>query len=195
MNRKAQVSRETKETKIKVSLDLEGSGKHKISSPIPFLNHMLSLMAAHGLFDLTISARGDTDVDDHHTVEDIGICLGQAFKEAWGQKVGIRRYGSAFIPMDESLATVHIDLSGRPCLIYQVNLRRRKIGNFEVELVKEFLQALVNNAAITVHVQGVYGHNGHHMVEAIFKALGRALRQAVAREERIKGIPSTKGRL
>lgn len=193
--RKGKVSRTTKETEIRVSLNLDGSGKNKISSSVPFLDHMLALLAAHGLFDLTLQAQGDTEVDFHHTVEDIGICLGGALKQAVGGKEGIRRYGSAFIPMDESLATVHVDLSGRPCLVYHLPLRRRKIGDFDTELVKEFLQALVNNAAITLHAQVSYGSNGHHMVESLFKALGRALRQAVSRDEQVRGVPSTKGKL
>ncbi|MGB9699893.1 MAG: imidazoleglycerol-phosphate dehydratase HisB [Thermodesulfobacteriota bacterium] len=195
MKRKASITRETKETRVKVDLNLEGSGKHKISTSISFFDHMLSLLAAHSLIDLNIFARGDTPVDDHHTVEDIGICLGKALKEALGDKAGIRRYGSAFIPMDESLASVHIDISGRPGLVYQLPLRRRKIGSFDTELVKEFFQALANNAAITIHAHVAYGSNSHHMVEGLFKALGRALRQAVDKDEKIKGVPSTKGRL
>lgn len=195
MKRRASITRETKETKVKVDLNLDGSGKQKISTSIPFFDHMLSLLAAHSLMDLNVSARGDTQIDDHHTVEDIGISLGRALKEALGNKVGIRRYGSAFIPMDESLASVHIDISGRPGLVYQLPLRRRKIGNFDTELVKEFFQALANNAAITIHAQVAYGSNSHHMVEGMFKALGRALRQAVDKDEKIKGIPSTKGKL
>ncbi len=195
MKRKASITRETKETKIKVDLNLDGSGKHKISTSIPFFDHMLSLLAAHSLIDLNILARGDTQIDFHHTIEDIGICLGKALKEALGDKAGIRRYGSAFIPMDESLASAHIDISGRPGLVYQLPLRRRKIGNFDTELVKEFFQALANNAAITIHAQVAYGSNSHHMVEGLFKALGRALRQAVDKDEKMEGIPSTKGRL
>lgn len=195
MKRKASITRETKETRVRVDLSLDGSGKQKISTTIPFLDHMLSLLAAHSLIDLNISASGDTQIDCHHTVEDIGICLGRALKEALGDKAGIRRYGSAFIPMDESLAAVHIDISGRPGLVYQLPLRRRKIGNFDTELVKEFFQALANNAAITIHAQVAYGSNSHHMVEGLFKSLGRALRQAVEKDEKIKGIPSTKGRL
>jgi imidazoleglycerol-phosphate dehydratase len=195
MKRKASITRETKETKIKVDLNLDGSGKHKISTSIPFFDHMLSLLAAHSLIDLNILARGDTQIDDHHTVEDIGICLGKAIKEALGDKAGIRRYGSAFIPMDETLASVHLDISGRPGLVYQLPLRRRKIGNFDTELVKEFFQALANNAAITIHAQVAYGSNSHHMVEGLFKAWGRALRQAVDKDEKMPGIPSTKGRL
>ncbi len=195
MIRKAEISRRTKETRIGVGLTLDGSGRHRISTTIPFLDHMLALLSAHGLFNLTVQARGDTEVDFHHTVEDIGICLGSALKQALGRKERIRRYGSAFVPMDESLASVHVDLSGRPCLVYHLPLRRRKIGDFDTELVKEFFQALVNSAAITLHAQVIYGSNGHHMVESLFKALGRALRQAVSRDEQVRGIPSTKGRL
>ena len=195
MGRKVKISRTTKETGIKVDLNLDGLGKHKISTSIPFLDHMLSLLAAHGLFDLIIQARGDTAVDFHHTVEDIGICLGSALKQALGGKEGIRRYGSAFVPMDESLASVHVDLSGRPHLVYHVPLRKRKIGDFDTELVKEFFQALVNSAAITLHAQVAYGNNGHHMVESLFKACGRALRQAVSKDEKVRGVPSTKGSL
>jgi imidazoleglycerol-phosphate dehydratase len=156
---------------------------------------MINLLTAHGLFDLAIRAQGDTSVDFHHVVEDVGICLGSALRQALGKKEGIRRYGSAFVPMDESLASVHVDLSGRPCLVYHLPFRRRKIGDFDTELVKEFFQALVNNAGITLHAQGVYGSNGHHMVESLFKAFGRALRQAVSKDERVRGVPSTKGRL
>jgi len=195
MSRKAKVSRMTKETDIKVDLNLDGSGKHRISTSVPFLDHMLSLLSAHGLFDLTVQARGDTQVDFHHTVEDIGICLGAALKQSLGEKEGIRRYGSAFVPMDESLASVHVDLSGRACLVYHLPLRRRKIGDFDTDLVREFFQALINNAAITLHAQVAYGTNGHHMVESLFKAVGRALRLAVSRDEQVKGVPSTKGRL
>lgn len=193
--RQAKFSRETKETSIKAELKLDGSGQHRIYTTIPFLDHMLSLMAAHGLFDLTVKARGDTKVDFHHTVEDVGICLGKVLKQALGEKEGIRRYGSAFVPMDESLASVHVDLSGRPCLVYDCPLRRKKIGNFDTELVREFFQALVNNATITLHAQIIYGSNGHHMVESLFKAFGRALRQAAAKDEKVRGILSTKGRL
>ena len=195
MERKAKIFRRTKETEIRVDLNLDGLGRSKISSSIPFLDHMLNLLAAHGLFNLMLQAKGDTAVDFHHTVEDIGICLGNALREALGGKEGVRRYGSAFVPMDESLASVHVDLSGRPHLVYQVPLRKRKIGNFDTELVKEFFQALVNSAGITLHAQVSYGSNGHHIVESLFKACGRALRQAVAKDEKIRGIPSTKGRL
>jgi len=195
MMRKAKISRKTKETEVKVELNLDGSGKHHISTSIPFLDHMLTLFSVHGLFNLAVQASGDTAVDFHHTVEDVGICLGSALKQALGGKEGICRYGSAFVPMDESLSSVHVDLSGRPHLIYRLPLRKRKIGDFDTELVKEFFQALVNNAAITLHAQVAYGSNGHHMVESLFKAFGRALRQAVAQDEKVQGIPSTKGRL
>jgi imidazoleglycerol-phosphate dehydratase len=195
MERKAKIERKTKETEVWLELNLDGSGKHGVKTSIPFLDHMLSLFSAHGLFDLKLKARGDRKVDDHHTAEDIGICLGNALQKALGRKEGIARYGSAFVPMDESLASVHVDLSGRPGLVFDLPFRRRKIGDFDTELVQEFFQALANNAAVTLHAKVVYGKNGHHMVESLFKALGRALRQAVSRDEKIKGIPSTKGKL
>ena len=195
MGRKGKVERRTKETEVLVELNLDGAGKHQIKTSIPFLDHMLSLFSAHGLFDMKVKARGDREIDDHHTAEDLGICLGSALKQALGGKEGITRYGSATVPMDESLASVHVDLSGRPALVFYLPFRRRKIGDFDTELVREFFQALVNNGSLTIHAQVVYGSNGHHMVESLFKALGRALRQAVSRDERIKGIPSTKGRL
>ncbi len=193
--RRSRIFRETKETNIRLDLNLDGSGKTRISTTIPFFDHMLTLLAAHGLFDLVIQARGDTEIDFHHTVEDIGICLGKAFREATGNKAGIGRYGSAFVPMDESLAAVHIDFSGRPCLVFDLPWKRRKIGSFDTELVGEFLQAFVNHGAVTLHARVMAGKNGHHMVEALFKALGRALRQSVARDPRVQGVPSTKGAL
>ena len=195
MSRRAKVTRKTKETEIKIELHLDGSGRHSISTSIPFLDHMLTLLAAHGLFDLKLEARGDTAVDFHHTVEDVGICLGNALQKAVGGKEGIRRYGSAFVPMDESLASAHLDLSGRPHLVFHVPLRKRKIGDFDTELVREFFQAFVNHGAITLHARVVYGSNAHHMVESLFKACGRALRQALSRDERVRGVPSTKGKL
>ena len=195
MMREARLSRETKETAIKAELKLDGSGRHSIDTTIPFLDHMISLMTVHGLFDLNLKAHGDTQVDFHHTVEDVGICLGKVLRQALGKKEGIRRYGSAFVPMDESLASVHIDLSGRPCLVYDCALRRKRIGNFDTELVKEFFQAFVNNAAMTLHARILYGSNGHHMVESLFKACGRALREAAAKDEKVRGVLSTKGRL
>lgn len=195
MARKGRVRRKTKETEVKVELNLDGSGVYRISTTIPFFDHMLSLLSAHGRFDAKIEAKGDIAVDYHHTVEDVGICLGKALKDALGTKKGIRRYGSAFVPMDESLASVHLDLSGRPHLTFVFPTRKRKIGDFDTDLVKEFFQALVNQGGLTLHAQVMYGGNGHHMVEALFKASGRALRQAVARDEKVRGIPSTKGRL
>jgi imidazoleglycerol-phosphate dehydratase len=193
--RASKVSRKTKETDIQIELNLDGSGKSQISTSIAFLDHMLTLLSVHGLFDLRISARGDTEVDFHHTVEDIGICLGKAIREALGEKIALFRYGSAVIPMDESLAEVHVDLSGRPTLVYQVPFSRRKIGHFDTELIQEFLQALVNQGGMTLHARVLYGRNGHHMVEALFKALGWALRRAVGIDPRRPGVPSTKGKL
>jgi len=193
--RAAKILRKTKETDIRVELCLDGTGKNRITTPVPFLDHMLTLMAAHGLLDLTIQARGDTEVDFHHTVEDIGICLGKAIQEAVGDKKALYRYGSAFTPMDESLAEVHVDLSGRPSLVYHLPFSRRKIGKFDTELIQEFFQALVNHGGMTLHARVAYGKNGHHMVEALFKALGRALRQAFTLDPRRRGIPSTKGKL
>jgi imidazoleglycerol-phosphate dehydratase len=195
MGRKAKIFRKTRETEIKVDLNLDGSGRYQISTSIPFLDHMLTLLAAHSLLDLTIQAKGDTAIDFHHTVEDLGICIGSALHQALGKKEGVRRYGSAFVPMDESLASVHVDLSGRPHLVFDLPLRKRKIGGFDTELVREFFQALVNNAAITLHAQVIYGRNGHHMVESLFKACGRALRQALSKDEKVRGVPSTKGKL
>ena len=195
MGREAKIFRKTRETEIRVDLNLDGSGKHRISTSIPFLDHMLTLLTAHSLLDLTIQAKGDTAVDFHHTVEDVGICMGNALQQALGKKEGVRRYGTAFVPMDESLASVHVDLSGRPLLVFHLPLRKRKIGDFDTELVREFFQALVNNAAITLHAQVAYGRNGHHMVESLFKACGRALRQAVSKDEKVRDVPSTKGKL
>ena len=195
MSRNAKVVRKTKETEIQISLNLDGSGKQRIATSIPFLDHMLNLFCAHGMLDLAVRAKGDTHIDFHHTAEDIGIALGAALKKALGGKQGIARYGSAFVPMDESLASVHIDISGRPHLTLHLPLRKRKIGDFDTELVNEFFQALANHAAITLHAEVRYGVNAHHMVEALFKAFGRALRQAAARDRKVKGVPSTKGSL
>jgi imidazoleglycerol-phosphate dehydratase len=195
MAREAKVIRKTKETEIQIALNLDGSGRQKIGTSIPFLDHMLNLFCAQGMLDLAIRAKGDTHIDDHHTAEDIGIALGDALQKALGSKQGITRYGSAFVPMDESLASVHIDISGRPHLTLHLPLRKRKIGDFDTELVKEFFQALVNHAAITLHAEVRYGANAHHMVESLFKAFGRALRQAATRDQKVRGIPSTKGSL
>lgn len=193
--RSAVIERITKETQIKLSLNVDGKGEAQICTSVPFLDHMLDLFARHGLFDLTVEARGDIDIDFHHTVEDIGIVLGSAFKEALGDKAGIRRYGQATVPMDETLASVATDLSGRPYLVYNVRLPKVKIGDFDVELVREFFQGFVNHAGANLHVNVMYGENVHHMVEACFKAAARALDQATQVDARIQGVMSTKGKL
>jgi imidazoleglycerol-phosphate dehydratase len=191
--RTAKTDRKTKETDIKITLNLDGEGKYTIDTSIPFLDHMLSLMCKHGLFDMKIKAKGDLEIDDHHTVEDIGIVLGKAFKQALGNMKGISRYGQASVPMDEAIASVSVDISGRPYLVYKVEFpKRSKIKNFDPDLVEDFLQAFVSNSSITLHVATPYGRNIHHIIEAIFKALGRALRQAVTIDPRVKGVPSTK---
>ncbi len=195
MMRRAKVTRKTKETEVRVEWNLDGTGKRRISTSIPFLDHMLNLMSSHSMTDLVIQAKGDTEIDAHHTVEDVGICLGDALREALGNKKGIQRYGTAFIPMDESLASVHLDLSGRPHLTLHLPLRKRKIGDFDTELVREFFQGLVNHAALTLHADVSYGANAHHMVESLFKAWGRALRQAVSKDKKNREVPSTKGKL
>ena len=195
MARKAKIDRKTSETDIRILLDLDGTGTGKIATTIPFLDHMLTLMARHGLFDLTVKGRGDTDVDDHHLVEDIGICLGEAFKEALSAKEGINRYGSATIPMDESLAAVHIDLSGRSYLVYEVNFGARKIKTFDLALIREFFKAFADHSGMTLHVNVMYGKNNHHIVEAIFRAFARDLREAVSLNVRVRGVLSTKGTL
>ena len=195
MSRKASIERVTKETKIRLSLDLDGKGKAKICTSVPFLDHMLDLFTRHGLFDMEVEAKGDIDIDFHHTVEDIGIVLGQAFKEALGDKRGIHRYGQATVPMDETLAAVAIDLSGRPYLVYNVRIPKVKIGEFDVELVREFFQAFVNNCGANLHINVMYGENVHHILEACFKATARALDQATQVDPRIEGVLSTKGKL
>ena len=195
MERKAKIARETKETNISLSIDIDGSGEYDISTPIPFLNHMLELMTRHGLFDITIEGSGDVEIDFHHTVEDVGICLGQTIKEALGDKSGIRRYGHAIVPMDEALAEVSLDISGRPHLTFNVDIPIEKAGTFDVELAAEFFQAVVSNSGMTVHVDLRRGTNSHHCLEAVFKAFGRALDGATLKDERVKGVPSTKGRL
>jgi imidazoleglycerol-phosphate dehydratase len=191
--RTARVDRKTKETDIKIEINLEGEGKYSVNTSIPFLDHMLSLMSKHGLFDLKVRAKGDIDIDDHHTVEDVGITLGKALRQALGDMRGITRYGQASVPMDEALAEVRLDISGRPYLVYKVEFpKRSKIKDFDPDLIEDFLQAFVSNSYITLHVQSHYGRNTHHIIEAIFKALGRALKQAVAIDPRVKGVPSTK---
>jgi imidazoleglycerol-phosphate dehydratase len=191
--RTAKIERKTKETDIKVSINMDGEGAYTIDTSIPFLDHMLSLMSKHGLFDVKIKAKGDIDIDDHHTVEDVGIVLGKAVKQAIGDMKGISRYGQASVPMDEALATVTLDISGRPYLVYKAEFpKRSKVRNFDPDLVEDFLQAFVSNSGITLHVDAPYGRNTHHIIEAIFKAMGRALRQAVTIDPRVKGVPSTK---
>jgi imidazoleglycerol-phosphate dehydratase len=191
--RTGKIERKTKETDIKIEINLEGEGKYSVNTSIPFLDHMLSLMSKHGLFDLKVRAKGDIDIDDHHTVEDVGITLGKALRQALGDMRGITRYGQASVPMDEALAEVRLDISGRPYLIYKVEFpKRSKIKDFDPDLIEDFLQAFVSNSSITLHVQSHYGRNTHHIIEAIFKALGRALKQAVAIDPRVKGVPSTK---
>lgn len=192
-HRKAEVKRETKETEVVLKLDLDGSGKHSIKTGLPFFDHMLSLLAHHGRIDLAIRARGDISVDAHHTVEDVGICLGDGIRKALGEARGIQRYGMALVPMDETLASIALDLSMRPYLVYHMKPRRSKIGTFDLELVEEFFRSLCNHGRMTLHINLLYGKNSHHMVEAVFKGLGRALGEAVSIDERSAGVPSTKG--
>jgi imidazoleglycerol-phosphate dehydratase len=193
MSRIADIERITNETRIKLSLAVDGTGKAVICTSVPFLDHMLNLFARHGLFDLKVEASGDIDIDFHHTVEDIGIVLGEAFKQALGNKQGIRRYGQATVPMDETLASVAVDISGRPYLVYHVNLPKVKIGEFDVELVREFFQAFTNHCAINLHINVMYGDNVHHIIEACFKAFARAMDAATQLDQRVEGVMSTKG--
>jgi len=192
-NRTSKIARVTKETKIDLNLNLDGKGKYEIETGIGFFDHMLTHVARHGLFDLVVQAKGDLNVDAHHTVEDVAICLGQALEKALGDKRGIVRFGSATVPMEDSLAQVAVDLCGRPSCVYNVVYHTDKIGDFDVELVQEFLRGLSNHAHFNLHVNVPYGGNSHHIAEAIFKALGRALMQAVAIDERCQDVPSTKG--
>ncbi len=193
MSRTAAIERITKETRIKLALTVDGSGCANICTSVPFLDHMLNLFARHGLFDLDVEACGDIDIDFHHTVEDIGIVLGEAFKQALGEKKGIRRYGQASVPMDETLASVAVDISGRPYLIYHVNLPKVKIGEFDVELAREFFQAFVNHCGLNLHINVMYGDNVHHIIEACFKAFARAMDAATQMDVRVVGVMSTKG--
>ena len=193
--RVGKVNRATNETKVDVEINLDGSGSASIDSGVGFFNHMLNLFAVHGQFDLKVHCAGDLDVDGHHSIEDIGIALGAALKEALGDKRGIARYGTFFLPMDESLALVSLDISGRPFLVCDVGELAPTIGTFDTELLEEFLRAFAFNAAITLHVKVFYGKNSHHKVEAIFKALGHALRAAVSFDEKIRGVLSSKGTL
>lgn len=194
--RKAEVSRDTLETRIVVALDLDGTGVSQLQSGVGFLDHMLDQVARHGLIDLSVRAEGDRHIDDHHTVEDIGITLGQAFAKALGDKKGIRRYGHAYVPLDEALSRVVVDLSGRPGLEYHVDFTRARIGEFDVDLFREFFQGFVNHAGVTLHVDCLRGINAHHQAETVFKAFGRALRMALEADPRMGDVlPSTKGAL
>ena len=193
--RRARVERRTKETTITVEVDLDGSGRSQLASGVPFLDHMLDQVARHGMLDLTVQAKGDLHIDAHHTVEDVGITLGQALAKALGDKAGIARYGHAYVPLDEALSRAVIDLSGRPGLTYHVPFTRAMIGAFDVDLVHEFFQGFVNHALATLHVDNLRGDNAHHQAETVFKAFARALRMAVAVDPRVAGVPSTKGML
>lgn len=193
--RVAQVQRKTKETDVRVVLNLDGHGQARISTGLPFLDHMLELFAKHGLFDLHVACKGDLEVDDHHSVEDVALALGQALTQALGDKVGIKRYGEALVPMDEALCRAVIDLSGRFYLVYEVKTRRQKIGNFSVELAEHFWRSFSETAKFNLHIDCLRGRNTHHILEGTFKATARALRQAVDRDARITGVLSTKGSL
>lgn len=195
MLRSTEVERKTAETRIALKLTIDGGGKAAINTTVPFLDHMLHLFARHGHFDLTVEAQGDIDIDFHHTVEDIGIVLGEAFRTALGDKQGIVRYGNARIPMDEALADVTIDLSGRPYLVYNVQLPKVKVGNFDAELAREFFQAFANTCGCNLHLNLLYGENVHHIIEACFKGFGRAMDSATRHDPRLEGVMSTKGML
>ena len=194
--RSAAIKRKTGETHIAVSVALDGTGEAKIASGVGFLDHMLTLLARHALFDISVTCKGDLEIDQHHSVEDIGIALGQAFKQALGDKKGITRYAHSYLPMDETLSRVAVDVSGRPFLIFKTEFAREKIGEFDTELVREWFQAFAINAGVTLHVETLYGDNAHHIAESCFKGLARALRSAVAIDPREEGrVPSTKGSL
>lgn len=195
-DRQASVNRDTLETKIAVSLNLDGSGKGVFATGVPFLEHMMDQIARHGMIDLDVNCQGDVHIDDHHSVEDIGITIGQAIAKAVGDKRGIRRYGHAYVPLDEALSRVVIDFSGRPGLIMHIPFTQKRIGSFDTELFWEFFQGFVNHAGVTLHIDCLRGHNAHHQIETVFKAFGRALRMALERDERLgNAMPSTKGTL
>ena len=195
-SRTASVERNTKETQIAIQLNLDGNGQSTLKTGLPFFNHMLDQIARHGMLDLSIDAQGDLEIDAHHTVEDVGITLGQAFAQALGDKKGIRRYGHSYVPLDEALSRVVIDFSGRPGLEFRVQFPRARVGDFDVDLTHEFFQGFVNHANVTLHIENLFGENSHHIAETIFKAFGRALRMAIEPDERMQGvIPSTKGSL
>lgn len=193
--RKSEINRQTKETTINLAICLDGSGQASINTGVPFMDHMLTLLAVHGFFDLTVKAEGDIEVDGHHTVEDLGICLGQALKQAMGTNSPVMRYGLAAVPMDETLVRVALDLSNRPFLAYEVTIKDSKVGTFDTELAKEFLRSFSLHGGITLHVDMLRGENSHHIIEAIFKAVGRALDQATTRDPRLSGVLSSKGAL
>lgn len=193
--RTALIERKTNETEIRVELNLDGRGEHDIQTPVPFFDHMLVQIARHGFFDLALAASGDIEIDAHHTVEDTGICLGEAFKQALGDKAGIRRYGRGTMPMHEALASVILDFSGRPHLVYNVAMPKAKVGEFDTELVEEFFTAFCNHAGVNAHVNLAYGDNLHHIIEAVFKAFARALDEACSLDPRIEGVLSSKGKL
>ncbi|MBW1691646.1 MAG: imidazoleglycerol-phosphate dehydratase HisB [Deltaproteobacteria bacterium] len=195
MKRIAEIERKTKETDIRLTLNLDGKGASSIDTGIPFLDHMFELLSAHGFIDIDIKAKGDTEVDYHHTVEDIGICLGSAINKALGDKKGITRYGFAIVPMDEALARVVIDISNRPYLSYRVSLKKSVTGQFDINILKELFKAVVNNAGITMHIELLSGADAHHVAESVFKAFARALDQAAQIDERLDAVPSTKGLL
>ncbi|MBI3456688.1 MAG: imidazoleglycerol-phosphate dehydratase HisB [Candidatus Rokubacteria bacterium] len=195
VGRIARIERKTRETEVLLQLNVDGIGEASAETTIPFLNHMLEAMGKHGLMDLKVDARGDTEVDLHHTVEDVGICLGKAFHEALGDKRGIVRFGTAYVPMDEALASVHVDISGRPYISFNVPLTKTKVGTFDLDLLKDFFRAFAMNALVNLHVNLHYGENLHHVAEAIFKAFGRALAEASRLNPRIQGVLSTKGSL
>ena len=192
----ATISRTTRETRIELTLNLDGTGSAQLDTGLPFLQHMLDQVARHGLVDLALTAKGDLEIDAHHTVEDIGICLGQAFAQALGDQIGVQRYGHAYVPLDEALSRVVLDCSGRPGCEYHVEFPRARVGEFDVDLFREFFQAFTSHAKVTLHVDCLRGRNAHHIIETIFKAFGRALRLAVSRDERLGAVmPSTKGTL
>jgi imidazoleglycerol-phosphate dehydratase len=193
--RKADLHRKTTETDIRLSLNLDGEGTYQIATGVPFLNHMLELFAKHGFFDLTLRASGDVEIDDHHTVEDVGLALGQAFREALGDKKGIRRFGEATVPLDEALVSCVVDLSGRPFLAYNLQISQEKVGNFATELIHDFFLAFTNQLAMNLHFNMTQGRNPHHIIEAAFKAFARALSSATQPDPRVKGVLSTKGSL
>jgi imidazoleglycerol-phosphate dehydratase len=195
VSRKARAERKTKETQVVVELDLDGTGTSNIQTGIPFLNHMLEIFARHGLFDLTIEAKGDIDVDTHHTVEDVGLALGQAFKQGLGDKRGISRFGEASVPLDETLAQAVVDLSGRPYLSYRVKIRPGRVGDFDTDLPPEFFRAFANELGMNLHINVPQGENPHHIIEACFKSLARAMERATRLDPRIQGVLSTKGSL